>query len=85
MEAKMSAKIIPAAVAAVLLASTGLASAQAPSAEGFAQFSDQNPPVQSVTPAPYQQFNGYYNMAPTTRYGYGSAYRRGSVHRGTAW
>lgn len=81
----MSDKIIPAMVAAVLLASTGLAFAQAPSAQGFAQFYDQGPPVQSVTPGPYEQFNGYYNMAPTSRYGYGSAYRRGSVHRGTAW
>jgi hypothetical protein len=61
-EAKMSAKIIPAVVAAVLLASTGLASAQAPSAQGFAL----NPPVQSVSPYPYQQFNGYSTRRPLT-------------------
>ena len=74
----MSGKIIPAAVAAVLFASTALASAQAPSAEGFGFGSGphQSPAVQSVTPAPYAQFNGYYNMAPTDRYLYGSAPRR---------
>jgi hypothetical protein len=75
MEAKMSAKIIPAVVAAALLASTGLASAQAPSAQGFAL----NPPVQSVTPYPYQQFNGYYNVAPTDRLYNSAAPRRGRV------
>ena len=74
MEAKMSAKIIPAVVAAALLASTGLASAQAPSAQGFAL----NPPVQSVTPYPYEQFNGNYNVAPTNRlYNSAAAPRRG--------
>lgn len=74
----MSRKIIPATVVAVLLASTGLASAQAPSAEGFGFGSGpyQSPAVQSVNPAPYAQFNGYYNMAPTDRYLYGSAPRR---------
>ena len=74
----MSRKIIPATVVAVLFASTGLASAQAPSAEGFGFGSGpyQSPAVQSVTPAPYAQFNGYYNMAPTDRYLYGSAPRR---------
>jgi hypothetical protein len=75
----MSGKIIPAAVAAVLLASTGLASAQAPSAEGAGQGPYQgpyqSPAVQSITPAPYAQFNGYYNMAPTSRYN-GPAQRR---------
>ena len=71
----MSAKIVPAVGAAALLASTGLASAQAPSAQGFAL----NPPVQSVTPYPYQQFNGNYNVAPTNRlYNY-VAPRRGWV------
>ena len=50
----MSRKIIPATVVAVLLASTGLASAQAPSAEGFGFGSGpyQSPAVQSVNPAP---------------------------------
>jgi hypothetical protein len=72
----MSRKIIPATVVAVLFASTGLASAQAPSAEGFGSGPYQSPAVQSVTPAPYAQFNGYYNMAPTDRYLYGSAPRR---------
>ncbi len=73
----MSGKIIPAAVAAVLLATTGLASAQAPSAQGFGFGPGpyQGPDVQSLTPAPYEQFHGYYNMAPTERY-YGSALRR---------
>jgi hypothetical protein len=73
----MSGKIIPAAVAAVLLATTGLASAQAPSAQsfGFGPGPYQGPAVQSVTPAPYEQFNGYYNMAPTERH-YGPALRR---------
>ncbi len=76
MEAKMSAKIIPAVVAAALLASTGLASAQAPSAQGFAL----NPPVQSVTPYPYEQFNGNYNVAPTNRlYNSAAAPRSGWV------
>jgi len=76
MEAKMSAKIIPAVVAAALLASTGLASAQAPSAQGFAL----NPPVQSVMPYPYEQFNGNYNVAPTNRlYNSAVAPRRGWV------
>ena len=65
----MSRKIIPAAVAVFLLASTGFASAQAPSAQGAGLFPYQNPSVQSITPAPsYEQFNGYYNMAPTARY-----------------
>ena len=63
----MSGKIIPAAVAAVLFASTALASAQAPSAEGFGFGSGpyQSPAVQSVTPAPYAQFDRYlYGSAP---------------------
>ena len=78
LEVTMSGKIIPAVVAVVLFASTGLASAQAPSAEsfGFGPGPYQGPAVQSVTPAPYAQFNGYYNMAPTDRYLYGSAPRR---------
>ena len=71
----MSGKIIPAAVAVFLLASTGLASAQAPSAEGAGQFPYQSPAFQSITPAPYEQFNGYYNMAPTDRY-FGPGQRR---------
>jgi hypothetical protein len=75
----MSAKIIPAVVAAALLASTGLASAQAPSAQGFALY----PPVESVTPYPYQQFNGYYNVAPTDRL-YNSAAPRRSRGGGPA-
>jgi hypothetical protein len=75
MEAKMSAKIIPAVVAAALLASTGFASAQAPSALGFAL----NPPVQSVTPYPYQQYNGNYNVAPTVRLYNSAAPRRGRI------
>ena len=71
----MSAKIIPAVVAATLLASTGLASAQAPSAQGFAL----NPPVPSVTPYPYQQLNGYYNVAPTGPLYNSAVPRRGRV------
>jgi hypothetical protein len=82
----MSRKIIPAAVAVFLLASTGFASAQAPSAQGAGLFPYQNPSVQSITPAPsYEQFNGYYNMAPTARY-YGPAQRRRAApENGAGW
>jgi len=73
MAAKISAKIIHTVVAAALLASTGLASAQAPSAQGFAL----NPPDQRFGPYPYQRFNGDYNVAPTVRLYNSAVPRRG--------
>ena len=84
LEVTMSGKIIPAVAAAVLLASTGLASAQAPSAQsfGFGPGPYQAPAVQSVTPAPYEQFNGYYNMAPTERYNGPAPRRRAAPKNG---
>ena len=67
----MSGKIIPAMVAAILLAGTAVASAQAPSAEGAgdelgAAFSNY-----------YSGYQGYYNFAPGP-YGYGLAPGRNS-------
>jgi hypothetical protein len=75
MAAKMSAKIIPTVVAAALLAFTGPASAEAPSAQDFAP----NPPGQSVSPYPYQRFNGDYNVAPTVRLYNSAVPRRGRM------
>jgi hypothetical protein len=77
----VSDKMIPALVAAALFASTGVAFAQPPSAEGAGQGPyTRAPSTESLAPSPYQGLNGYYNWVPTNRAGQGSAYRRGTLH-----
>ncbi len=77
MEVNMSGKIIPAVVAAVLLAGTAAASAQAPSAEsagsGVGAFSTYSGYQGYYDYAPAPSVNGfapgrYYDYAPAARY-----------------